>query len=192
MKYFLMPALAATGLMAASAASAETLKAELDVDSLGTIFISTWEQDSNPTPNSFIAGISTDVPIRDYMSNNGEQANFDIGYSNPSVLALGNDLETGESIETFAGPQIYSGSEAAPVFRVGTFEGFETEIGDNGVPIVLPFSSFALTFTVVPPVVVPVPEPSTWALGLIGFSALGALYRRRRSKRADVNAQAGA
>jgi PEP-CTERM motif len=188
MKHVLMAALAATALMLTSPASATTLKVEFDVNLGGLILIDTWEQDSNPTPNSYVLGESTDVPIWDFTSNDSNDdgsfgtTNSDVIYVNGSD---GGGFSTGESIEISVGPQVYSGLESSPVFSVGTYDGHAAEFQGFTI-VVLPFLT-SLTFSVAPPVTppVPVPEPSTWAMMAIGFAGLGyASYRRTREPRA--------
>lgn len=68
----------------------------------------------------------------------------------------------------FDGPQLYTGTEAAPTFRTGNFElTFKTF---NGI------SPMALTIAEVPAI----PEPSSWALMLAGFAMVGGAIRYRR------------
>jgi hypothetical protein len=42
---------------------------EYDINLLGLHLFETWEQDSNPTPNSSVLGESTDVPIWNFTGN---------------------------------------------------------------------------------------------------------------------------
>jgi PEP-CTERM motif len=194
MKHVLMAALAATGLMAASPSGAITLKVEYDIDLSGLLLFETWEQDSNPTPNSYVLGQSTDVPIWDFTSNDVNDdgpfdvPNFDIVYFNASNSA-GLDFATGESLRLNMGPQIYSGPESAPVFSLGTFAGNGAELQGFGIHP-LPELTTTLSFTVAPPTTppAPVPEPSTWALGIIGLGAVGVFYRLRRGVVASARA----
>jgi hypothetical protein len=62
--------------------------------------------------------------------------------------------------EESIGFQYYSGSEAAPIFSPGRF------LTQTGV----------VTIAAAPTV----PEPSTWAMALIGFASLGCLAFRRK------------
>jgi hypothetical protein len=66
----------------------------------------------------------------------------------------------------FDGPQLYTGTEAAPTFRIGSFT-LATLSG--GSPI-------ALTIAEVPAI----PEPASWALMLAGFAMVGGAIRYRR------------
>jgi PEP-CTERM motif len=64
------------------------------------------------------------------------------------------------------GPTLYTGPESAPIFRAGDFL----------------VSTESLTGTAA------VPEPSTWAMMLIGFAGLGYASRRASRKSAAVAA----
>ena len=67
------------------------------------------------------------------------------------------------------GAQVYSGSEAAPHFAVGSFTGLVNAMGDQPA---------TLTFTAAPSAA---PEASTWALMLVGFAGVAAVsYGARR------------
>ena len=195
MKHVLLVGLAATALMVTSAAGAVTLNVEYDLDILGLKVFETWKQDSNPTPLDFTLGESTDVPIWDFTSNDVnndgpfEAPNTDIIYRN---ISGGNavDFATGESLQLNIGPQIYTGPESAPVFSAGTFAGIGAEFQGFSI-LPLPEVTTLRSITVAPPATPPspMPEPSTWALGLIGFGAIGALYRFRRRETAGAHTE---
>ncbi len=73
-------------------------------------------------------------------------------------------LFDGNALETFHGPQIYSGPLSAPVFSP-----------TGGSPIALD-GGYTLTITAVP-------EPAAWALMLTGVFGVGAVLRARRGHR---------
>jgi len=66
----------------------------------------------------------------------------------------------------FDGPQLYTGTEAAPTFRTGNFT-LTTLTG--GSPIALTIAEVAA-----------IPEPATWGMMLLGFGVVGAGMRARR------------
>jgi hypothetical protein len=197
MKCVFAAALAATGLFVAASASAETLDVTLSLDvPVGAGFapevVATWVQDSNPTPITFAIMDNTRVPISDFASPVGLKTETFIDYIGVGGFQL--ILENNQA-ET-QGSQIYSGLESAPVFAPGSFDGlgeglFRFEITPGA------FVSLAsnITFTVaqdvpVPPNPTAAPEPSTWALGLAGFSAVALMYGLRCRERAGEGPQA--
>jgi hypothetical protein len=124
----------------------------------GKIGLITWTQPSDPTPSSSINGQSTEATVSNSMSR--LEGFTEVLFNNS---AFGGGL--GITISVFDimdhGPQLYTGSEAEPMFSVGTFN-----LGEG-----------TLTVTAAP-----VPEPSTWAMMLLGFAGLGfAGYRTRRA-----------
>jgi hypothetical protein len=90
-------------------------------------------------------GVATDVPISDFVAYAPVGNVTSITYYNSAAIPLTfSTVPFGGII--FAGPQAYTGSEAAPQFAPGAFFGlFE---GDSAVPSLLIFS---------------IPEPSTWS-----------------------------
>lgn len=63
------------------------------------------------------------------------------------------------------GPQLFTGSTSNPTFTLGTFDLAEY-MGDGTYTLVI--SNVAAA----------VPEPSTWALAILGFGAIGVAMRR--------------
>jgi hypothetical protein len=122
----------------------------------------TWTQPSDPTPVEFKDQFSTEVQVTNGTSNKG-------GFS--SVEFDSNDIIDGGFFIDAAGlfgtgPTLYTGPESAPIFRAGDFL----------------VSTGSLTGTAA------VPEPSTWAMMLIGFAGLGYASRRASRKSAAVAA----
>jgi hypothetical protein len=72
------------------------------------------------------------------------------------------------------GTMFYTGSNANPVFTVGTFTLLPFAFGTSG----------GYTVTIKEVIAAAVPEPATWAMMLVGFGMIGgaARYRRRAVK----------
>ena len=196
MKHVLAAAVAVTGLLVAVSASAELLDATLSIDGpvqegFAWEVVATWVQDSNPTPISFNLMDDTRVPISNFSGDLPQTETYIdyIGVGGFQTILENNQAET-------KGPQIYSGLKSAPVFAPGSFDGtgeglFNIELTPGN------FVSLAtnITFTVAQDVTVPpnptaAPEPSTWALGLVGFSAVAVMYGLRRRQRPAGGGQA--
>jgi hypothetical protein len=153
--------------------------------------VATWVQDSNPTPISFNLMDDTRVPISNFSGDLARTETYIdyIGVGGFQAILENNQAET-------TGSPVYSGLESAPVFAPGSFDGlgeglFRFEITPGN------FVSLAtnITFTVAQDVTVPpnptaAHEPSTWALGIIGFSVVAAMYGLRRGDRAGEGRQA--
>ena len=148
MKSYTVLAAAAAIVMAGSAGASHAstlLFTFIDPTDPGDDF--SFEQSSNPTPLSFVTDSFTDVP------------NFDgTGVSFGTTDAFW----TTTGIGSYGGPQVYSGTEAAPVFTAG--ETFTLTAGET---------TGTLSITTVP-------EPATWAIMLAGFAGLGGALRVRR------------
>ena len=70
------------------------------------------------------------------------------------------------------GPDLFTGNPADPVFTLGSFNLANPFFGQNDV---LTISAVAA-----------VPEPSTWAMMILGFAGVGFMAYRRKGKRALV------
>jgi hypothetical protein len=70
------------------------------------------------------------------------------------------------------GPDLFTGNPADPVFTLGSFNLSNPFFGQNDV---LTISAVAA-----------VPEPSTWAMMILGFAGVGFMAYRRNGKRALV------
>ncbi len=89
-------------------------------------------------------------------------ATFDLGFGSPSYFFNFGLINTPTGFVS-TGLSLYTGSEAAPTFKLGTFT-----LTPN-----TPGPAYSLTIAAVP-------EPASWAMLLAGFGALGAMVRRRR------------
>jgi hypothetical protein len=91
---------------------------------------------------------------------------------------------------TYTGPDVvgtpagitFGGLQARSTFGPGALDGFSTLTFKNAENITLGTNVYT-TGSVTVPVV---PEPSTWAMMLFGFGAVGAAMRRRKGKAARV------
>ncbi len=111
-----------------------------------------FDQSSNPTPISYVNGEYTEIPIWD---GTGDFAGASAVYWYSSAFDDG----------AFAfSPQGYTGPESAPVFAPGTLYQYDPSDGLTG----------ALTLAV--------PEPSVWAMLVLGIGGLGAAMRLARRR----------
>jgi hypothetical protein len=156
--------LAAAAALAACSLAAGAQATELLFsyqDDFGIQF--SFEQLSDPTPISYASGEYTEVPVTDLAGNIGAYT-YIIWY-NESQSGM---FDTSNGSLLVSGPQIYTGSENAPVFAPGVFDGTD-QTHDNAAAV--------LTISVVP-------EPAGWTLLLAGVAALGLVRGGRSSARA--------
>jgi hypothetical protein len=125
---------------------------------------SSFQLDSNPVsaPSSIF---SLTVPVTNGMQNG---ASFDFGTVRFFSTISGGGVFTQFGGPGGFGPQLFSGTTAAPVFSPGTFS--FTDL--RGVP-----TGSTLTISAV---AAAVPEPATWAMMIFGFGAVGSMMRYRR------------
>ena len=89
----------------------------------------------------------------------------------PDLQILGSNLG---AFEQFSGPDLFTGPTSAPSFNIGTFQLSSIASG----PATLTISAVAA-----------VPEPSTWAMMVLGFAGVGFMaYRRKRTGNALTSA----
>jgi PEP-CTERM motif len=158
-------------VMVASPASAALLNFQLTGSQQASFQI-----DTETAPNFF----STSSLI-------GNQVRFDNvsgifgGVSGLASISFGTNLIADLNINGTAlgftqlsgnGPDLFTGNPADPVFTLGSFNLSNPFFGQNDV---LTISAVAA-----------VPEPSTWAMMILGFAGVGFMAYRRNGKRALV------
>jgi PEP-CTERM motif len=162
-------------VLATASASGETLDVTWTYTTDGTTHTeATWEQDSAPTPHFFLSGDGTSVPVSDFVSSAFPPRSF-VSYYNQSGPLSGVMFSTsfGGGIQLLGSKQIYTGSETAPMFAPGSFSGLIRFDSGGELPSTLTFSRA-------------VPEPSTWAMMLIGFAGLGFVGYRKSRKAVSI------
>jgi hypothetical protein len=116
----------------------------------------TWRLPSSPTPDQ--------VPIGGFrlfdvdMVVNGSPAIAQHSYGSMGFQSLG--FLVGAKSYDFGGPPLFTGTNAAPTFKTGTFTLF-SEDGRSTLTIAA------------------IPEPASWGLMIAGFGAVGFALRRR-------------
>jgi|GEM_PF-4429048 len=154
----------AAGALAACLAAGGAGAAVLDFSyTRGPLVASSWTMSSTPAPLSFSPGVETTIGV-----DHGVETV--VGVATPiaavqfySTAVIGGFF-IGSGVGDYGLGALYSGSEAHPTFLVGTYHGV---------------TGGTLTVTDAPTAV---PEPFTWYLMMIGFSALGLVLRVRRSE----------
>jgi hypothetical protein len=164
LRSFVIGSIGLGAALGCAAAHAETLIVNWTESAAG--ISASWEQSSTPTPISFVNGSFTDVPISDFTSTGATL----VGPFTDILWIHGGLFDTPDLAFVYDGPQAYSGEESAPVFLTGTFQGTEVRTGADAT----------VTISAVP-------ETSTWAMLLFGFTALGfAGYRGPRRLRPEL------
>ena len=153
---------AGAAALAIAAGGAQATELVFTITGAGNIITFDLPQDPIPdsyTLNQFFTFNSVDGTL------NGTPKVFDgATFWNP-------DQNTGDlhldSFSPFFGDILYTGMESSPTFKTGSFD-----IGDGEFAYILTISA--------------VPEPSTWALMLLGFAGLGLAGYRRSVKAAPA------
>jgi hypothetical protein len=153
----LASAVVASSMLAGPAAVAEVL--DFNFVGAGSYLGigASWTQPSNPTPIVYGLG-STTIGVTNGSSTLGPF--LDVRFYGTSASG-GFTPQTFPNVFGVFGPQLFTGTEAAPMFSTGTamFDG-------DG----------KLTVTAA------IPEPSTWAMMIAGLAGLGALSETRRRR----------
>ncbi len=155
--------LAATAAMtSATPAAAVALNFDITGD-----YTARFQLDSSPTPD-FVADDFLFAIVHVPGFPNSTSGFADLTFFHGAFGGLLVSEETNGFVDYLfdaVGPQLYSGTEAAPRFAPGIYqlEGLSTP------------GQFTLTISAVP-------EPSTWAMAVVGFGIAGTALRRRRAK----------
>ena len=133
------------------------------------MFMGSFTIDSNPVPSSIgekgffqlsnVAGVYTSGAVPTNTA-----ANIDFFLTDAVAQSGGFELDVpgGNAFLFEAGPQLFSGTLAAPVFQTGIFTLARGTV---------------VTIAAVPGAV---PEPAAWGMMILGMGAIGAAMRRRQ------------
>jgi len=168
LKIFLSATVAAivgTTLMPANAAP-------LLFDFSGPSGTALFQLDSNPTPDFARTFIGSDQ-----FGFNNVAGTFGGAPGTASTISFGNGIFSSLSITAanlgftqFSSPTLFTGLPNTPVFLTGSFSLINPFFGNGTLTI----SQVATA--------VPVPEPATWTMMVVGIGAMGFALRRRKSK----------
>ena len=160
-----LPALAVLSALSLSPASA----AIYDFELMGSRQAS-FQIDNDATPAFASASVFGNQVSYDNISGifGGVNETASVGFGT-FIFAELNIGTANLGFTQFAGPDLFSGdpTTTSPIFNIGTFDLTSIVSGSSTLTI----SQVAA-----------VPEPSTWAMMILGFAGIGAMtYRRRRA-----------
>jgi len=158
----------AGGALTASAARAEVLEFDLAISDANSDY-ATWTQSDAPTP--MLSNFETTrIPVGNPSSSLGTFSiiNFDSSGFHGGLRIYTTDDQT--LLFWGVGPQIFGGSVAAPTFAPETID----------LTPIISYSGDSVTLTIT---AVPVPEPASWTLMIVGIGGLGAALRATRRSR---------
>lgn len=165
------------GLTAASPASAELLRFTLTGS-----YSAVWFIDSRPTPDAVgtVSFVLNDVPgnYSEIPGNTGSVnslADFEFYNSDFGGGFYASNFYDGNDLLITDGPKLFSGTLAAPIFSAGNFT--LTDFSDRTISYNLTIDGAAASA---------VPEPTSWALMILGFGVVGGGMRYRRPTKATV------
>lgn len=167
-----MKLLAAAGAMAIALPNAAD--AAPYIFTLTGSYNATFQLDSNPIPD--VAFNGTGFYLFDRAFSRASTGIADIDFSNSTSsggLVIFDDRAV-RYILSASGPQLYTGTEAAPMFRTGTFA-----LTDD-------FGTGSYTLNIASAIGA-VPEPATWAMMLAGFGMIGFAARKRSAVKTTVS-----
>ncbi|MEO3690042.1 PEP-CTERM sorting domain-containing protein [Roseateles paludis] len=133
-------------------------------------YTASWQLSATPTPGDFFSGESFTVWNVSGTFSGASTAVTDLTFFNDARgggLSL-YDFNAAVSLLSTDGPQLYSGSEAAPTFLLGTFV----------LTVYQETTQYSLTISEIGAV----PEPGAMALLLCGLLAVGVVRRLQASQ----------
>ena len=191
MKTFALLATAALALGTATNASAELLNIDIRPIGAPTSFYTfqfTLDTDRAPSfqvPNSVSRFAPTPVtytlpgsttPITGTESNLGPSFFTQFNQGGLSILRI--PIGNGDQRQVrYFGPALFTGTTAAPQFKTGTFD---LALQPKNVPSDVQTFDQRVTIS---SLAAAVPEPSVWAMMILGFGAVGGCLRRRGGAR---------
>jgi hypothetical protein len=150
-------------------ASASTLLFNLQsLDNYSTRRNASWNAESSPTP-SYVGSSSFYITVS-YLTGDPGNGDYNVGFFTPDYAQNGGLFSAGVML---TGSQVFTGPLQNPTFLIGSFD-FYSGVFHQGHHL--------LTITNVAPIASGVPEPSTWAMMILGFAGIGFLAHRRKSK----------
>jgi PEP-CTERM motif len=157
----------AIGLALASPAKAELLQFELTGSRQASFQLNT-----DAIPDSFSSsGFGDQIQYHNVPGTYGGVAETaTIGFGT-SIFAQLNVLADGLGFTQFGGPDLFSGDPMHPTFNLGTFTLTSIVSGASSIEI---------------SEVAGAPEPSTWAMMILGSVALGLIARHRKIRPPDL------
>lgn len=155
--------IAAAVVLAASAAHAASVRFTITGD-----YSATWLMESSVVPSDFQAG--SGFVVWSVLGTFSATSVADISFFNTAHGGGLNiyDFQAAHNLLATDGPQLYSGSESTPAFRLGSFSLSEFQGSGSYTLNVAEVSS--------------VPEPASIALTLAGLGVLAATRRRRPAR----------
>jgi hypothetical protein len=158
------------GLALASPARAELLQFNLTGSRQAS-----FELNTDAIPDSFSSsGFGDQIQYLSVPGNYGGVAETaTIGFGTGPIFAQLNVLADGLGFSQFGGPDLFGGNPMHPTFNLGTFALTSIVSGPSSIEISEAASA---------------PEPSTWAMMILGSVGLGFVAYRRKSQIPDVMA----